>query len=263
MYDLNKLKQDMNEITCRWTTFNDLDVDLLYEVLQLRQEVFIVEQSCVVLDADGLDRNAHHLIARFKHDQKVCAYLRVVPPKREGDGAVIERLFVCKKHRRKGFGRQLMLEALKRIEDVFPGHPVKIITQSDMQRFYETFDFKASSEPYDKDGVEYIAMVKEGATSPDSVPEKDMQCPDSSRMTDFAEGYCTDQEKEEFLQHIKNCPDCYKKYVSLMMFSMKEKSEKEHGKIASLFRSRFNLLLFCGGLLAVVLAGWWGLIRNM
>ena len=65
-----------------WASFKELSLNNLYEVLALRQKIFIVEQQCAYLDADGLDQDAQHLLAyqQVAGVQMLVGYLRVLPP---------------------------------------------------------------------------------------------------------------------------------------------------------------------------------------
>lgn len=58
--------------------FNELSTSELYEILQLRSEIFVVEQDCVYNDLDGLDQEAEHLYCLV--DEQVAAYVRILPP---------------------------------------------------------------------------------------------------------------------------------------------------------------------------------------
>jgi ElaA protein len=61
----------------QYSDFNGLTVFALYEVLRLRQSVFVIEQKCLFLDADGLDPLAVHLMG-WK-EGKLAVYARILP----------------------------------------------------------------------------------------------------------------------------------------------------------------------------------------
>ena len=50
------------EIKFKIKRFNELSTSELYSLLQLRSEVFVVEQNCVYQDVDGKDDNAIHVL---------------------------------------------------------------------------------------------------------------------------------------------------------------------------------------------------------
>lgn len=67
-------------MTLHWlnTPFAALDAAQLYALLQLRQEVFVVEQNCAYADLDGLDQQGWHM--RCLDGDTVLAYQRCLPP---------------------------------------------------------------------------------------------------------------------------------------------------------------------------------------
>ncbi len=56
--------------------FNELSVEEIYEILKIRNEVFIVEQECPYEDCDDKDKNAYHLF--YMKEGKVISYLRIL-----------------------------------------------------------------------------------------------------------------------------------------------------------------------------------------
>ena len=66
------------QIDFAWKKFNELSIDDLYAILNLRQQVFILEQNCPYIDADYSDQDAFHLLGLL--DNKLVAYLRAFPP---------------------------------------------------------------------------------------------------------------------------------------------------------------------------------------
>ncbi|MSV27562.1 MAG: GNAT family N-acetyltransferase [Bryobacterales bacterium] len=138
--------------------FVDLSVAEVYEALAARQEVFVIEQNCVFLDADGLDCRAWHLLGRV--DGMLIAYARLLPPGVKYEEASIGRVLTTKSGRGRNFGRALMAEAISRMEELFRAQPIRIGAQLHLQRFYESFGFKAASEVYMEDGIPHIEMLR-------------------------------------------------------------------------------------------------------
>ena len=62
----------------RLRTFEELTAGELYQLLQLRSEVFVVEQQCIYLDADGKDYKALHLLGY--EGERLTAYTRLFAP---------------------------------------------------------------------------------------------------------------------------------------------------------------------------------------
>src|SRR4026207_1839847 len=102
------LPEDNKKIMVAWTIkrFDELTLDELYGLLQLRNEVFIVEQNCVYKDPDGKDQSAWHLTAI--EDDKLIAYTRILPPGVSYSDPSIGRVVTSPSKRRSGMGRELM-----------------------------------------------------------------------------------------------------------------------------------------------------------
>ena len=149
-------------ISMHWAAFDELSRDELYEILQVRQEVFSVEQNCPYLDADGLDQGALHLIARGKGLPlgQLVAYLRLLPPGCRFPEASIGRLLTVKAARGSGIGRAIMLEALARLKTLYPHARIRISAQQHLEPFYRGLGFAAASEVYEEDGIPHLEMVK-------------------------------------------------------------------------------------------------------
>jgi ElaA protein len=143
--------------TC--TPFEKLSTLQLYRILQLRSQVFIVEQDCPYQDADGKDLHAYHLCA-WEGEQAV-AYARLLPPGTSYTGyASIGRVVTALSHRRFGIGKELMKQALLYCSRLFEEQPVKISAQLYLKKFYESFGFEAEGDIYLEDDIEHIAMKK-------------------------------------------------------------------------------------------------------
>jgi ElaA protein len=151
-------------IRWQWSAFADLTVAELYTILQLRQAVFVVEQSCPYLDADGRDDRAWHLLGWVDVDGSdepvLGAYARVFAPGITYPEASIGRVITNPSVRRAGLGKALMAEAIRRCAAVAPASDIRIGAQMYLERFYEGFGFRRTSEPYDEDGIMHIEMVR-------------------------------------------------------------------------------------------------------
>ena len=134
-----------------WQRFQALSVDRLYELLQFRQSIFVVEQRCPYPDLDGLDQEAWYLLARVEGALAGC--LRLIPrPLRIGRVAVATTL------RRRGLARRLMNEALQFCRVHHPGLPVALTAQTYLVSFYRSFGFEPTGEPYDDFGLRHVDM---------------------------------------------------------------------------------------------------------
>lgn len=132
----------------------------VYDILALRQKVFMIEQGIPVLDADGLDAGAWHLCGRG--EAGLAAYARIFVPE-EDDGVVrIGRVVIAEDARGRGLGRTLMEQALTCAAELAPGAPVKVSAQAHLTEFYQRLGFVADGDIYDDHGVAHVDMVREG-----------------------------------------------------------------------------------------------------
>ncbi len=140
-------------------TFQELTTDQLYNLLQLRSQVFVVEQDCVYQDIDYKDQKALHILG-FK-DQKIVAYTRIFKPRDYFEYSSIGRVVVLENQRKFKFGYQIMEASIKAIKDQFKETNIKISAQCYLNKFYTNLGFKAIGETYLEDGIPHIAMVKQ------------------------------------------------------------------------------------------------------
>jgi ElaA protein len=148
-------------IIWRWLKFADLTASELYDIISLREAIFVVEQICPYLDADGLDKSAYHLIGSNQADQ-VVAYLRLLPPGIKFSDPGLGRIVVALEERRRGIGEGLIGEGLRKARELYPGRSVHISAQQRLQQYYEKFGFNRITEIYDEDGIPHIEMVCNG-----------------------------------------------------------------------------------------------------
>ena len=146
-----------------WRPFDALTAAELYAVLQLRQRVFVVEQRCPYLDADGSDDEAWHLLGWVDGPDGapvLGAYVRIFGPGVKYPEASIGRVVTNPDVRRTGLGRTLMAEALRRCAELAPGDPIRIGAQRYLEAFYASLGFVTTSPPYEEDGIEHVEMVR-------------------------------------------------------------------------------------------------------
>ena len=138
--------------------FEALTTTELYDLLQLRSEVFVVEQNCVYQDIDYKDQKALHLIGE-DYGQMV-AYARLFKPKDYFDEASIGRVVVKPTYRDKKLGHILMREAIYFIKSQFNQTKITISAQLYLKKFYESHDFIQTSETYLEDDIPHIQMKR-------------------------------------------------------------------------------------------------------
>ena len=138
--------------------FPELTPYELYAIMQLRNEVFVVEQNCVFQDADDKDQDCYHLMG-FVGD-KLGAYTRLVPPGIIYSEISIGRVVTSPVVRRGGAGRELMKKSIESCYALFGEQSIKIGAQLYLKKFYESFGFHQISDVYLEDGIEHIYMRK-------------------------------------------------------------------------------------------------------
>lgn len=146
------------DINWQIKSFGALSAADLYEILRLRNEVFVVEQNCPYQDVDGKDLKSIHLMAFDKG--RLAAYCRLLPDGVSFPEHSIGRVITQADYRGSGLGRQLMEKAIKTARETLFGHvPIRIGAQFYLKRFYESFGFVQTSTIYLEDGIEHIEML--------------------------------------------------------------------------------------------------------
>lgn len=138
--------------------FDELTPYQLYAILQLRNEVFVVEQNCVFQDADDKDQASWHLMGF--DENRLVAYTRLVPPGVAYEEPSIGRVVTSPSVRRFGAGRQLMQHSIDSLYSLFGHAPIKIGAQLYLKKFYESFGFGQVGEQYLEDNIPHIYMLK-------------------------------------------------------------------------------------------------------
>ncbi|WP_339835578.1 GNAT family N-acetyltransferase [uncultured Maribacter sp.] len=139
--------------------FNELSIQELYNILQLRSDVFVVEQNCVYQDLDGKDAKALHVIGT--KNNRVVAYTRIFKPGNYFDESSIGRVAVHKDHRKYGYGKDIMQASINAVHEKFGKEKIKISAQTYLKKFYTELGFKVKGEDYLEDGIPHITMIKE------------------------------------------------------------------------------------------------------
>ena len=134
-------------------------MDDLYDVLALRDEVFVVEQACVFQDADGADRASGHLLGRDAAGA-LQAYLRVVDPGVKYPEPSLGRVVTAPAARSSGLGHRLVDEGIARCEAAWPGQAIRIGAQSRLEAFYAGHGFVREGADYIEDGIPHCEMVR-------------------------------------------------------------------------------------------------------
>jgi len=138
--------------------FGDLTVAELYAIVMLRERVFVVEQACVYLDADGVDPVSRHLWAARgdERSDEIVAYCRIVPAGVKYAEPSIGRVITAQTVRGMGLGKALMQRAIAAVG----GGAIRIGAQAHLEKFYGDLGFARASEPYDEDGILHVEMLR-------------------------------------------------------------------------------------------------------
>ncbi len=136
--------------------YEEIAVDELYDILQLRSEVFVVEQACVYNDLDGLDKMAAHLW--ISDGGAVIATARILPAGVRFPQVSIGRVVVHPKYRGRETGKLIMRRAITYAQETFLAAEIKVSAQLYLKKFYEELGFRVVTEVYDEDGIPHIGM---------------------------------------------------------------------------------------------------------
>ena len=138
--------------------FGELTPKELYAILQLRNEVFIVEQNCPFQDMDNKDLKAWHLMGM--EENKLLAYSRLLAPGISYSETSIGRIVSSTSARKTGMGKELMQESIDQIRNLFKTDTIRIGAQLYLKKFYESFGFIQDSDMYLEDNIPHIIMLR-------------------------------------------------------------------------------------------------------
>ena len=145
----------------KWKSFSALTKQELYEVLNLRQQVFVVEQDCPFIDADFKDQDCDHLLAY--QESQLVGYLRVGRPGQRYEGPEIGRVLTKESIRREGIGKILTKKAIDFCVNKYPNFDISLSAQYRLLKFYKEFGFEPVGEVYLEDDIDHIKMTLESA----------------------------------------------------------------------------------------------------
>jgi ElaA protein len=147
------------ELNWVYKSFDELTINELYAILQLRSEVFVVEQNCVYQDVDGKDKKSAHLMAW--HNDNLVAYTRLVQPGVSFEEASIGRVITAPFYRGLGIGITLLEKSIEQILATYQTNKIRIGAQLYLKKFYEGFGFISQGDEFLEDGIPHIEMILE------------------------------------------------------------------------------------------------------
>ncbi len=147
--------------------YDSLSVPDLYAMLQLRAEVFVVEQACAFQDLDGADSKAMHLLGYLTTGGQgadatagqLVAYARLFPAGVTFAEASIGRVVMRNSARGKGLGHSLVRQAIGCLHAQWGVQPIRIGAQTRLKAFYTQHGFVDVGRPYVEDGIDHIEML--------------------------------------------------------------------------------------------------------
>lgn len=139
-------------------TFHELSVDELYHIIQLRIQVFILEQEAPYQDCDGLDPEALHIWAEM--DGTIVAYARLFHRGIKYPEASIGRVITHQNYRGLSLGRRLLSLSLETMKNRFDNPPIRISAQNYLLNFYQNFGFVPVGETYLEDNLPHTEMFR-------------------------------------------------------------------------------------------------------
>lgn len=147
------------ELTYILKPFSDLNLEELYELLRLRSEIFVVEQTCIYQDMDGLDYDYFHVIGK-NEDGQLISYARVSPSD-ENENIKIGRVVVDNNFRGQDLGKELMKKTMELAKENFIVKSFSLSGQYHLKKFYNDLGFIEKGEQYLEDGIPHIYMIKQ------------------------------------------------------------------------------------------------------
>ena len=139
-----------------WLKLEQMGPVLLYDLLAMREAIFVVEQTCIYQELDGLDKIAEHLLAI--DDGEVVACLRLLPPTTEVPRTRIGRVAVTPAWRKKGMASLMMQKAIEKARTDYPSSDICLNAQTYLRNFYQSLGFRISGDEYLEDGIPHIPM---------------------------------------------------------------------------------------------------------
>lgn len=139
--------------------FHELTTQELYNILQLRSEVFVVEQNCIYQDIDGKDQKAAHIF--IEQNKDILAYSRIFDESEYFENPSIGRVVVKKEKRGKELGKKIMIEGAKYIKATFTNKKIEISAQKYLKDFYSELGYEFTGNEYLEDGIPHIRMIKQ------------------------------------------------------------------------------------------------------
>ena len=144
-------------MTTLLTEFEKLTPTQLYDILKLRQDIFMIEQKCLYQDIDNSDSEAHHLL--MYEENVLAAYLRIFAPGVKFKEASIGRIVVSPDFRGSSVGKELITTGIRNTFELFKNSDIRIEAQAALKNYYRRFGFVEEGKVYVVDDIDHLQMV--------------------------------------------------------------------------------------------------------
>jgi ElaA protein len=150
-----------NKLEWQNNSFQQLSNALLYEIIKLRVDVFVVEQNCAYAELDNKDNHPETIHVTASKSSELVAYARILPPGLSYSEVSMGRFIVKESFRRQGIGKELVSKCLAEKFRIWPNYKIKISAQEYLKPYYEYFGFRVVSDSYLEDGIPHVEMLKD------------------------------------------------------------------------------------------------------
>ena len=139
--------------------FSELSSLQLYDLLQLRSAIFVVEQDCPYQDIDGLDTHpeTRHIL-HYSDSGELLAYLRILAAGVSYPDVAIGRVVTAASVRGQGLGHQLLERGIHAAKLAWPNQDLYLSAQAHLQHYYQRYEFVSVTAEYLEDGIPHVGM---------------------------------------------------------------------------------------------------------
>lgn len=142
-------------------SFEQFDINTLYDIIKLRIDIFVVEQTCYYPELDNLDRDSQTIHVYAYQDKQLMAYLRCLAPGvAYPKESAIGRVVIAPEARGQNLGHELLRRGVAACEQAWPQHDIHLSAQAHLQGYYGKHGFNSVGEGYLEDGIPHIGMVR-------------------------------------------------------------------------------------------------------
>ena len=139
--------------------FNQLTLDQLYDLVQLRTQIFVCEQNCTVVNEfDGVDKQADHVMIYHAQEQRLDATLRLFLSPHNPQQIIIGRVATRLQAREQGLGSKMLKAVIPYVAQHYPDHEIMMHAQLSRQDWYQKRGFVPRGQVFVEDDIDHIEM---------------------------------------------------------------------------------------------------------